>query len=75
MPSLQETPTMKEVVKNEIIKLLDSGIIYPISDSSWISPVQVVPKKSGVTVIQNDNNELSQLGFKLDGGFVLIIVN
>ena len=38
-------PNMKEVVKKEVIKLLDSGIIYPISDSPWISPVQVVPKK------------------------------
>jgi len=44
-------PNMKEVVKNEVIKLLDNGIIYPISDSKWVSPTQVVPKKSGVTVI------------------------
>ena len=43
-------PNMKEVVKNEVIKLLDNGIIYPISDSRWVSPTQVVPKKSGVTV-------------------------
>ncbi|KAM1052590.1 hypothetical protein ACFX13_000189 [Malus domestica] len=42
-------PPMMEVVKKEIIKLLDCGVIYPISDSSWVSPVQVVPKKSGVT--------------------------
>ncbi|XP_068329677.1 uncharacterized protein [Pyrus communis] len=42
----------------EIIKLLDCGVIYPISDSRWVSPVQVVPKKSGVTVIKNDENEL-----------------
>ena len=51
-------PAMKEIVKKEIIKLLDNEIIYPISDSSWISTVQVVSKKSGVTVIKNDNNEL-----------------
>ena len=51
-------PVMKDVVKKEILKLLDSGIIYPISDSSWVSPVQVIPKKSGVTVVQNDANEL-----------------
>ena len=38
-------PNMKEVVKKEIIKWLDSGIIYPISDSPWVSPTQVVPKK------------------------------
>ena len=51
-------PIMKEVVKKEIIKWLDAGIIYPISDSSWVSPVQCVPKKGGMTVITNDNNEL-----------------
>ena len=51
-------PNMKEVVRNEVIKLLDNGIIYPISDSKWVSPTQVVPKKSGVTVVKNENNEL-----------------
>ncbi|CAN6567589.1 unnamed protein product [Malus baccata var. baccata] len=51
-------PPMMEVVKNEIIKLLDSGVIYPISDNRWVSPVQVVPKKSGVTVVKNAENEL-----------------
>ena len=51
-------PIMKEVVKKEIIKWLDAGIIYPISDSSWVSPVQCVPKKGGMTVVTNDNNEL-----------------
>jgi hypothetical protein len=53
---------MKEVVKNEVIKLLDNGIIYPISDSKWVSPTQVVPKKSGVTVITNEKNELIPTG-------------
>ncbi|CAN6573188.1 unnamed protein product [Malus baccata var. baccata] len=51
-------PPMMEVVKNEIIKLLDCGVIYPISDSRWVSPVQCVPKKSGVTVVTNAENEL-----------------
>ena len=51
-------PPMMEVVKKEIIKLLDCGVIYPISDSRWVSPVQVVPKKSGVTVVKNEENEL-----------------
>ncbi|KAH9704903.1 hypothetical protein KPL70_011654 [Citrus sinensis] len=51
-------PNMKEVVRTEVLKLLDAGIIYPISDSSWVSPVQVVPKKSGVTVVTNADNEL-----------------
>nr|XP_012461583.1 unnamed protein product [Gossypium raimondii] len=44
---------MMEVVKNEIIKLLDADVIYHISDSRWVSPVQVVPKKTGVTVKKN----------------------
>ncbi|KAM2262417.1 hypothetical protein ACFXTI_043876 [Malus domestica] len=51
-------PPMMEVVKKEIIKLLDCGVIYPISDSRWVSPVQVVPKKSGVTVVKNAEDEL-----------------
>ncbi|XP_062093785.1 uncharacterized protein LOC133799807 [Humulus lupulus] len=51
-------PIMKEVVKKEIIKWLDAGIIYPISDSSWVSPVQCVPKKGGITVVKNEDNEL-----------------
>ncbi|KAJ9542581.1 hypothetical protein OSB04_029087 [Centaurea solstitialis] len=51
-------PKMQEVVKKEVIKLLDTGIIYPISDSPWVSAVQVVPKKGGLTVVTNDNNEL-----------------
>ena len=51
-------PNMKEVVKAEVIKLLDAGIIYPISDSSWVSPVQVVSKKGGMTVVTNEKNEL-----------------
>ena len=49
---------MKEVVKKEVLKLLDVGVIYPIADSKWVSPTQVVPKKSGVTVVANENNEL-----------------
>ncbi|XP_062118923.1 uncharacterized protein LOC133832623 [Humulus lupulus] len=50
-------PIMKEVVKKEIIKWLDAGIIYPISDSSWVCPVQCVPKKGGITVVENEDNE------------------
>ena len=49
---------MKDVVRNEVIKLLDAGMIYPISDSSWVSPVQVVPKKGGMTVVPNEKNKL-----------------
>ncbi|GKD75851.1 putative nucleotidyltransferase, ribonuclease H [Tanacetum coccineum] len=47
-----------EVVKKEVIKLLDAGLIYPISDSPWVSPVQVVPKKGGMTVVKNEKDEL-----------------
>ncbi|XP_061351444.1 uncharacterized protein LOC133296465, partial [Gastrolobium bilobum] len=42
---------MKEVVLKEVIKLMDAGMIYPISDTVWVSPVQTVPKKGGVTVM------------------------
>jgi hypothetical protein len=48
---------MGEVVK-ELLKLLKVGVIYPIFDSEWVSPVQVVPKKGGMTVICNEKNEL-----------------
>ena len=51
-------PTMKEVVLKEVLKWLDTGVIYPISDSAWVSPVQVVPKKGGTTVIRTENNIL-----------------
>ena len=57
-PQRRLNPTMQEVVQKEVIKLLDAGIIYPISDSSWVSPVQVVPKKGGMTVIVNEKEEL-----------------
>ena len=51
-------PTMKEVVRMEVLKWLDTGVIYPIFDSAWVSPVQVVPKKGGTTVIRTENNTL-----------------
>ena len=50
--------TMKEVVRKEVLKLLDVGVIYPISNSSWVSIVQVVPKKGGTTMIRTKNNAL-----------------
>jgi hypothetical protein len=49
---------MREVVKKEVLKLLKNGVIYPVSDSVWVSPVQVVPKKGGMTVIRNEKNKL-----------------
>ena len=51
-------PIMKEVIKNELIKWLDIIIIYSISDSSWVSLVEYVPKKDRVTVVANEKNEL-----------------
>ncbi|GJZ42671.1 reverse transcriptase domain-containing protein [Tanacetum coccineum] len=49
---------MQEVVNKEIIKLLDTGIIYPIADSPWVSPIHCVPKKGGIIVVTNENDEL-----------------
>lgn len=49
---------MQEVVHKKVLKLLDAEIIYPISDSAWVSPMQVVPKKGVITMIKNDNNKL-----------------
>ena len=49
---------MKEVVKKKVLKLLNIGVIYPIAESKWVSPTQVIPKKSGVTMVANEHNEL-----------------
>nr|GEW10644.1 reverse transcriptase domain-containing protein [Tanacetum cinerariifolium] len=51
-------PKIHDVIKNEVLKLLDVGLIYPISDSPWVSPVHCVPKKGGLTVVENEENEL-----------------
>jgi hypothetical protein len=50
--------TMREIVKKEWLKLLNAGVIYAVFDSEWVSPVQVVPKEGGMTVICNEKNEL-----------------
>jgi len=49
---------MKEVVQKEVVKLLETGMIYLISESAWVSPMQVVPTKGGMTVVKNEKNEL-----------------
>ena len=49
---------MKEVMRKEVMKQYHAGIIYPISDSSWVSPIQVVPKERGMIVVNSENNEL-----------------
>nr|GFB20359.1 reverse transcriptase domain-containing protein [Tanacetum cinerariifolium] len=51
-------PKIHDVIKKEVEKLLDAGLIYPISDSPWVSPVHCVPKKGGFTVVANEENEL-----------------
>ena len=45
------------MVRAEVLKLLQAGIIYPILDSTWVSPTQVLPKKSGVTTVRNEKGE------------------
>nr|GEZ13380.1 DNA-directed DNA polymerase [Tanacetum cinerariifolium] len=51
-------PKIYDVIKKEVEKLLDAGLIYPISDSPWVNSVHCVPKKGGFTVVENEENEL-----------------
>ncbi|GKA85673.1 reverse transcriptase domain-containing protein [Tanacetum coccineum] len=55
---LEEPSFLPEVVKKEIVKLLDTGIIYPIADSPWVSPIHCVLNKGGITVVTNEKDEL-----------------
>jgi len=57
-PQRKLNPVMKEEVRKEVLKLFEARMIYVIFDSSWVSPVKVVPQKGGITVIKNDKNEL-----------------
>nr|GEU93476.1 retrovirus-related Pol polyprotein [Tanacetum cinerariifolium] len=61
-PSVQHqrrvNPKIHEVIKKEVLKLLEAGLIYPISDSPWVSHVHCVPKKGGFIVVENEENEL-----------------
>jgi hypothetical protein len=57
-PQRRLNPAMQEVFKTEVMKLLDVGIIYPISDSKWVSPIHVVRKRVGLTIVKNKNDEL-----------------
>nr|GEU56386.1 DNA-directed DNA polymerase [Tanacetum cinerariifolium] len=61
-PTVQDqrkvNPKIHEVIKKDVIKLLDAGLINPISDSLWVSLVHYVPKKGGMTVVENEDNEL-----------------
>jgi len=51
-------PPMMEVVKTKILKLLDAGVVYPITDSKWVAPIHMVPKKTGITLVKNKNGDL-----------------
>jgi hypothetical protein len=57
-PQRRLNPAMQEVVRAEVIKLLNAGIIYSISNSKWVSPIHVMPKRAGLTVVKNKDYEL-----------------
>nr|GEZ42728.1 reverse transcriptase domain-containing protein [Tanacetum cinerariifolium] len=64
-------PKIHDVIKQEVFKLLDAGLIYPISNSPWVSPLHCVPKKGGFTVIKNEENEL--IPTRLVAGWIVCI--
>ena len=70
-PQRRLNPHMQEVVRIEVLKLLQVSIIYPISDSTWVSPTQVVPKKSRVTTVKNEKGE--ELSTRLTTGWRVCI--
>ena len=72
-PQRRLNPHMQEVVRAEVLRLLQAGIIYPIPDSTWVSPTQVVPKKSRVTTVYNEKGEEMPTRLPWVGGYVLII--
>nr|GEU95727.1 reverse transcriptase domain-containing protein [Tanacetum cinerariifolium] len=62
-PHLEVKPKIHDFIKKEVEKLLDARLIYPISDSPWVSPIHCIPKKGGMTIITNDENELVSTKF------------
>ncbi|RVW98969.1 hypothetical protein CK203_033738 [Vitis vinifera] len=62
---------MQEMVRVEVFKLLQVGIIYSTSNSPWVSPTQVVPKKSGITMVQNDKGK--EVSTRLTSGWRVCI--
>ncbi|CAM8884756.1 unnamed protein product [Rhodiola kirilowii] len=60
-----------EIVQKEIQKLLDADVIYPISDSQWVSPVHIVPKKSGITV--EEDTEGNMITTRIKNGWRMCI--
>ena len=73
-PQRRLNPHLQEVVRAEVLKLLQAGIIYPISNSPWASPTQVVPKKSGITVVKNEKREKKLLHTSLQVGWCVLII-
>nr|GEX03730.1 reverse transcriptase domain-containing protein [Tanacetum cinerariifolium] len=57
-PQRRVNQKIHDVIKKEIVKLLDARLVYPISDSPWVSPAHCIPKKGGFTVVKNEENEL-----------------
>jgi len=57
-PQRRLNPIISYVIKKEVTKLLQDGITYPISDNQWVSPIHVVPKKTGLNVVKNEKEEL-----------------
>ena len=57
-PQRRLNPALQEVVRAEVIKLWDAGIIYPIFDSKWVSPIHVMPKRAGLMLVKNKDDEL-----------------
>ena len=72
-PQRRLNPHMQEVVRAEFLKLLQAGIIYPISDNTWVSPTKVVPKKSGVTTVHNEKGEDMPTRLTMGWRYILII--
>jgi hypothetical protein len=60
-PQRRLNNAMREDVKKEVLKLLHTEIIYPVSYSEWVSPMQVVSKKEGMIVVKNKKNKLIPL--------------
>ena len=70
-PQRRLNPHLQELVRIEVLQLLQAGIIYPISDSTWVSPTQVVPKNLGVTTVKNEKGE--ELSTRLTTGWRVCI--
>ncbi|RVW63847.1 Retrovirus-related Pol polyprotein from transposon 17.6 [Vitis vinifera] len=64
---------MQEMVRAKVLKLLQADIIYPISYSPWVNPTQVMPKKSGITVMQNDKGE--EVSTRLTSGWRRVCID